>query len=139
MSEFAGDIISREAWEILESNPDAYLIDVRTDAEWNFVGVCDLSSIGKQALMVSWQRYPDMAVDQNFTDKIEAAIDDKNAPLFFLCRSGQRSKAAAIAMTAQNYGHCYNVVDGFEGQLDQASHRGTMSGWKHSGLPWAQR
>lgn len=135
---YAGDIDPREAWRILGEEPGAILVDVRTDAEWNFVGIPDLSSLGKQALLVAWQVYPGMARNAAFVDEVAAKAPEKGAPLLFICRSGARSRAAAEAMTAAGYGRCYNVATGFEGDLDGTRHRGAVNGWKVQGLPWAQ-
>jgi len=138
---YAGDIGPDETWERLKSDAHAQLVDVRTDAEWNFVGVPDLSALNRQTLLCEWQRFPP-ASNPNFTAEVEAALKQTNyrkgSPLFFLCRSGARSRAAAIAMTRLGYGPCFNVADGFEGALDQSKHRGSAAGWKASGLPWIQ-
>ena len=135
---YAGDIDPVEAWRILGEEPEAVLVDVRTDAEWNFVGVPDLSGLGKQAVLVAWQVYPAMTRNAAFADEVAAKVPARTAPLLFICRSGARSRAAAEAMTAAGYARCYNVAGGFEGALDGARHRGAVNGWKVRGLPWAQ-
>lgn len=135
---YAGDVKSWEAWQVLATDPRAVLVDVRTEAEWGFVGVPVLASVGKRAVMLSWQAYPGMAVDPRFAAKLEAAVPDRDASLYFICRSGNRSRAAAKAVTAAGYRHCFNVADGFEGDRDKERHRGQASGWKAAGLPWAQ-
>jgi rhodanese-related sulfurtransferase len=138
---YAGDLGPRETWEGLTNDPHAQLIDVRTEAEWNFVGVPDLGPLNRQALLCEWQRFPP-AGNPNFSGEVAEALNQTNyrkgSALFFLCRSGARSRAAAIAMTQMGYGPCFNVADGFEGSLDQARHRGSAAGWKASGLPWIQ-
>jgi len=139
MREYAGDIPPTKAWEILANDQRAALIDVRTLPEWNFVGVPDLSGLNKNASLISWQNYPDMARNDEFEKAVEALRRAKDAPLLFLCRSGARSRAAAIAMTAQGYKTCYNIAEGFEGDIDNAHHRGSKNGWKVAGLPWVQR
>ena len=139
MSGLAGEIEARDAWKILEQDKDAILIDVRTDAEWAFVGLPDLSPLGKTVVRLSWQAFPDMAVDPAFCDKLESLGLPRNAPLLFMCRSGARSRAAAEAMAARGYARCYNVADGFEGDPDEHRHRGTINGWKAAGLPWIQQ
>ncbi len=135
---YAGDVTPADAWRLLTEDPKGQLVDVRTTAEWNFVGVPDLSGLGRGAHMVEWQNYPTMAVNPGFVADVEAAAADKAAPIFFLCRSGARSRAAAIAMTQAGYTHAYNIVGGFEGDLDGQRHRGGSNGWKASGLPWRQ-
>jgi rhodanese-related sulfurtransferase len=135
---YAGDLTPDEAWRLLSGDRDAALIDVRTAPEWAFVGVPDLAGLGRQAAFVSWQVFPDMNVNPDFAAEIVDAVPGKGAPVLFLCRSGGRSKAAAIAMTERGYTRCYNVLEGFEGVLDGAAHRGTTGGWKVRGLPWKQ-
>ena len=139
MSGLAGEIEARDAWRILEQDKDAVLIDVRTDAEWAFVGVANLGAMGKTAVHLSWQLYPDMTVDAQFCDKLERVGMSHDTPLLFMCRSGARSRAAAQAMAARGFSRCYNIADGFEGDCDEQNHRGTINGWKAADLPWAQQ
>lgn len=139
MRDYAGDIPPTKAWEILTNDRRAALIDVRTVPEWNFVGVPDLSGLNKNVALISWQNFPDMARNDEFETAVEALGVAKDSPLLFLCRSGARSRAAAIAMTARGYKACYNVAEGFEGDVDAAHHRGSKNGWKVAGLPWVQR
>ncbi len=135
---YSGDISVEEAWRRLGDETSAVLVDVRTAAEWNFVGAPDLSGIGKQAVRVSWQTLPKMEKNAAFVEEVRAQTSDTNASLLFLCRSGARSQAAAIAMTAAGYSKCFNVAGGFEGDLDGDRHRSVTGGWKAAGLPWSQ-
>ncbi|MBI5164192.1 MAG: rhodanese-like domain-containing protein [Magnetospirillum sp.] len=135
---YAGEITPAEAWRILTEVPAARLIDVRTQAEWVYVGVPDLAPLGKEVALVSWQLFPAMTVNAGFAAQLSGVAGDRAAPLLFLCRSGVRSKAAAELMTSLGYGRCYNVTDGFEGPHDDTRHRGGKAGWKASGLPWVQ-
>ena len=135
---YAGDITPTEAWEILNARPEAVLIDVRTPAEWAYVGLPDLSAIGKQPLLIPWALFPSMTINADFGAEVESAMANRDAPLVFICRSGGRSRAAAIAMTARGYTSCYNVASGFEGDPDSQRHRGRISGWKVEDLPWVQ-
>ncbi|MEQ8380095.1 rhodanese-like domain-containing protein [Parvibaculum sp.] len=137
---YAGDVTPSEAWRVLEANPQAVLVDVRTRAEWSFVGLPDLSGLGKEPVMMEWQQFPTMAVNAGFAADLSSALGAarRNAPVLFLCRSGARSKAAAIAMTAVGFGNCFNIAGGFEGDLDGERHRGRHNGWKAAALPWAQ-
>ena len=135
---FAGDIPVEEAWAVLRDESDATLIDVRTDAEWSYVGVPDLTGLGKQPLLVSWQRFPDMAINAEFIEMLHRAGLSLDAANLFICRSGVRSRAAALAMAAEGFSRCYNVAEGFEGDKDASQHRGTTGGWKAAGLPWIQ-
>jgi rhodanese-related sulfurtransferase len=135
---YAGDLSPSQAWNILKEHPAAVLVDVRTPAEWNYVGIPDLSGLGKQPMFVPWVSFPTMEVNPNFAEQLENAGLDRDAPLLFICRSGARSRSAAIAMTARGFRRCYNVGSGFEGDADRSRHRGTVSGWKVEGLPWVQ-
>ena len=136
---YAGDLSATDAWALLQSDPAAQLVDVRTVAEWSFVGLPDLAGIGRQVHCVEWQSYPSMAQNPSFVAQAGAAIGSrKDAPVLLLCRSGGRSRAAAMAMTAAGYEQAYNVAGGFEGDLDKNSHRGGANGWKAAGLPWRQ-
>lgn len=137
--DYAGDVRPQQAWSEIRENPDAQLVDVRTRAEWAYVGLPDLAESGKQPLLVEWQVFPSMQVNESFVDQMRETGARPGQPLYFLCRSGARSRAAAIAMTKAGYGPCYNVADGFEGNLDEDGHRGTKEGWKAEGLPWLQK
>jgi Rhodanese-related sulfurtransferase len=138
MTAYAGDISPSEAWERLTSDPKAKLVDVRTQAEWVYVGIPDLTPLGKQPLLVSWQVFPAMTRNEAFAEQLKSQGVQPDDTVLFLCRSGVRSKAAAELVTSLGYTAAYNVLDGFEGQLDSARHRGTAGGWKAAGLPWAQ-
>ncbi len=140
--DFRGDISVDKAWKMLATDPDATLIDVRTAAEWAYVGVPVLEDLGKSPIFVEWQSFPAGNLTETFPSELVAALDQrgigKDAPLLFLCRSGSRSRSAAIAMAAVGYANCFNVGPGFEGPLDGDRHRNTVSGWRMSGLPWSQ-
>jgi len=139
MSEYEGDLTPAQAWELLLSNPAAILVDVRTEAEWRFVGVPDSSDTGREPVFIEWVNYPEGARNPHFVDQLrEAGIAaETGAPLVFLCRSGQRSIGAATAATAAGMGPAYNVLEGFEGAPGADGHRG-VTGWKAAGLPWRQ-
>lgn len=139
---YAGDVVPETAWQALRNGKDAVLVDVRSQAEWTFVGVPDLRPLGKSPLLVEWQRYPGMSVNQSFVAELTQELRKRGAtemtPVYFLCRTGGRSRAAAEAMTAAGFSACYNVSGGFEGEADGDQHRGLISGWKAQGLPWFQ-
>ena len=135
---YAGDVSPAEAWALLARESGAVLVDVRSAPEWSFVGVPDLSSIGKKTVLVQWQTYPEMKANPDFAAALRAAGVTPERSVIFLCRSGARSKSAAIAMTAAGYSICYNLAGGFEGPHDPQRHRGAISGWKAAGLPWTQ-
>lgn len=139
---YRSDLSSPEAWETLAADPSAQLIDVRTHAEWTFVGLPDLAAVGRTPLLVEWQRYPDMSFNHRFVDELAALLAAAGAgpetPLLFLCRSGARSAAAARLFTQEGHSACCNIADGFEGPPDAEGRRGRVAGWKASGLPWRQ-
>jgi rhodanese-related sulfurtransferase len=136
------DVPVEEAWARLEKDPGSVLIDVRTRAEWTFVGLPDLGKIGKRVLTVEWQTSPDSKIDAGFPERLTAVLDaagaTKDSEVLFICRSGARSRMAAEAMAGVGYRQCRNVADGFEGPLDAGRHRGQVAGWKAAGLSWAQ-
>jgi rhodanese-related sulfurtransferase len=135
---YAGDVTSRQAWDSLSENKRAVLVDVRTRPEWSYVGLPQLDAIGKRVLLVSWQRFPALDLNPQFAEELAAHQIGKDDPIYFICRSGVRSRAAAEAATANGYKRCFNVADGFEGPRDGEGHRGRLAGWKASGLPWVQ-
>ncbi len=113
-------------------------MDVRTDAEWCYVGLPDLAEAGKQTVLLSWQFYPSGNVNRDFVQGLRDAGLAPGMPLYFICRSGVRSLAAAREAAAAGFGPCFNVACGFEGDVDANGHRGTCDGWKAEGLPWRQ-
>ena len=139
---YAGDILAVDAYSLLRGDSTSVLIDVRTQAEWTYVGAPDIQALGKTPLFLEWQSYPSMAVNANFTGRLEALLQsggvERGASLLFLCRSGARSRHAATAMTSAGWAPCFNVSDGFEGSLGDSRRRGGVSGWKAGGLPWTQ-
>lgn len=133
---YAGDITPQQSWKLLSENPDAVLVDVRTDAEWKWVGVPDLTGLGREVVFVEWNTA--QGRNENFVaDLIAAGVTPGERPVIFLCRSGVRSISAAEAATAAGIAPSYNVLEGFEGQLDETGHRG-VTGWRAEGLPWKQ-
>jgi rhodanese-related sulfurtransferase len=137
---YAGDITPLEAWKLLSDNPHAVLVDVRTEAEWRFVGVPDLSSLGREVVYIEWNA-SDGTRNETFADELKErvppAAGDEERPVVFLCRSGNRSIGASEVATAMGIAPSYNILDGFEGQLDANGHRGE-TGWRALGLPWKQ-
>lgn len=135
---YAGDVMPQQAWDMLANDPQVLLVDVRCEPEWAFVGLPDLSSLGKQVLRASWQLYPTMQINDQFAQQLAAQGATPEHKLLMICRSGARSRSAAIAMTSLGFSECYNVAEGFEGDRDGNLHRGTVGGWKVAGLPWGQ-
>jgi rhodanese-related sulfurtransferase len=137
--DYAGDISAAEAWQQLQSDPKAQLVDVRTMAEWNFVGLPDLGAVGRKVHCVEWQSFPTGAQNPGFVAEASAALGaDTSAPVLLICRSGARSRAAAIALTRAGFEKAFNVAGGFEGDSDGEGHRGNINGWKAANLPWRQ-
>ena len=138
--DYAGDVSCQEAWDVLANDPVAILVDVRTQVEWQLIGKPDLSSIGKEPVYLQWVTM--QGVNANFVEELKAALMEHGAtqetPIFFLCQSGGRSKMSAMQCTAQGYRACYNIAEGFEGDLDEHQHRNSVSGWKVACLPWTQ-
>ena len=133
------DVAPEQAWQALADNPNAQMVDVRTDAEWTYVGLPELSGLDKRVLLVAWQAFPSGAANPLFVQQLAAAGLRSTDEVYFICRSGARSLAAAETAQAAGYGRVYNVADGFEGPPDEQGHRGGVAGWKASGLPWRQR
>ena len=128
---YKGALYPDEAYEILQSAPGAKLLDVRTRAELDWVGRVP------GAAEIEWVTYPGMKPNPHFIAQLEQQLD-KEALLLFMCRSGARSHHAAAAATQAGYGDCYNVLEGFEGDMDADEHRNTVGGWRVAGLPWEQ-
>lgn len=134
---YTADLTPSQAWELLQENPHAVLVDVRTQAEWSFVGVPDTSGIGRTTVFAEWNTFPEGTRNPKFLDQLAEAGITGEEPVLFLCRSGARSIAAAEAATAAGLGPAYNVLDGFEGATNTDGHRGD-TGWRAEGLPWKQ-
>jgi len=128
---YEGALTPREAYEVLGAAPGAHLIDVRTRAELDWVGRIP------GAVEIEWQSYPDNQFNVNFLAQLKKAVDPETL-LLFVCRSGKRSSLAARLATEAGFRGCYNVLEGFEGDKDARSQRGTLGGWRLAGLPWQQ-
>lgn len=128
---YEGALLPAEAQLILQEAPAAKLVDVRTRAEWEWVGFIPGS------VQIEWQTYPGGQANAHFMDALQQQVD-KESLVMFLCRSGARSHAAATTATQSGYLDCYNVLQGFEGDKDVNGHRNTVGGWRAAGLPWKQ-
>jgi rhodanese-related sulfurtransferase len=122
----------KQAWELMRQNGKAVIVDVRTKIEHGFVGH------PPGAVPIPWKEGPDWRLNPNFIDEVKQAVPDVEAPVLLLCRSGQRSQDAAVALEQAGYRHLVNIVEGFEGPLDDDKHRGNLGGWRFHGLPWEQ-
>lgn len=128
---YEGALYPGEAYEILLAAPGAKLVDVRSRAELDWVGRV-VNSVN-----IEWATYPGMRTNPHFLTQLEQQVD-KEALVLFICRSGTRSHHAAATATQAGYGDCYNVLEGFEGDMDAGKHRNTVGGWRAAGLPWEQ-
>lgn len=129
---YAGEVTPAEAFQLLQDNPAVRLIDVRTNAELDWVGRVQINP--NQHHAIQWNFYPNQR-NPEFLGEL-AKIAHKKTALLFLCRSGVRSAAAAQLASEHGYSHCYNILEGFEGDKDQQGHRKMVNGWCYAGLPW---
>ncbi|MFC4159877.1 rhodanese-like domain-containing protein [Chitinimonas lacunae] len=128
---YSGALTPDEAQTLREALPAAKLVDVRSHAEWQFVGH------PTDAVKVEWKTWPGMASNPHFLEQLRHQVDPEDI-LMFMCRSGARSHEAAVLAAAHGFAECYNVLEGFEGDRDEAGQRGRRNGWKARGLPWSQ-
>jgi len=132
-----------DTFELLTSDENTILIDVRTQEENNFAGIVDSSDFNQRMALIQWKCYPDMKMNQKFGDELDSILtknfkDKDQVKILFMCRSGARSDQAAYFTTTKGYHNCFNVISGFEGDHNENKQRGTVNGWKASNLPWIQ-
>ncbi len=130
---YAGAVTPQEAYALLQADPQVRLIDVRTNAERDWVG--KVSVPDSQHGAVQWSNWPGGVPNAHFISEL-GAIAGKDDVLLFLCRSGVRSRHAAKLATEHGYAHCYDILEGFEGDKDAQGHRKSVGGWCKAGLPW---
>jgi rhodanese-related sulfurtransferase len=128
---YAGLLLPAEAHQLLKEHPDAVLIDVRSKAEWDFVGRIP------GAVEIEWKSYPGMALNPKFAEQLASKVK-KDALAMFICRSGGRSHETASVAANAGFKSSFNVLEGFEGDRDGTGHRNTVGGWRAAGLPWSQ-
>ena len=128
---YSGALTPPEAWVVRQSLPQAVIVDVRSAAEWQFVGVVP------EAVRIELRTYPGMVPNAAFVEQLQQQVG-KDKALLFLCRSGARSDEAARLAAEAGYAEVYNILEGFEGDRDAEQHRGCVNGWKAHGLPWIQ-
>ncbi|MBK9217522.1 MAG: rhodanese-like domain-containing protein [Uliginosibacterium sp.] len=128
---YSGATTPAEAYEIIQRAPGARLVDVRTRAELDWVGRIP------GAVEIEWNTWPGGVPNPHFLTQLTRQVDQE-ALVLFICRSGARSHNAAMAAASAGYTACYNVLEGFEGDLDANGHRGAIGGWRHANLPWQQ-
>lgn len=124
-------LTSKQAYEFLKSNPESVLIDVRSEIEHLFVGHPENS------MLVPWVDGPDWEINPDFVAHVKKAAS-ANRPVVLICRSGKRSVDAGMALEKAGLTEVYNVLHGFEGDLNERHHRNSSNGWRFDGLPWAQ-
>jgi len=129
---YAGALLPAEAYALTQQVPAAKLVDVRTQAEWEYVGHIPGS------VLIEWNTFPNGQRNPAFLQELQAQVAKSDAPVMFLCRSGSRSHHAAVAATQAGYSNSYNVLEGFEGDKDANGHRNSVGGWRIGGLPWTQ-
>jgi rhodanese-related sulfurtransferase len=127
---YAGAVTPQEAWALHQSGA-ATIVDVRTQAEYEYVGHIP------DTVLVEWRKLGERTPDPQFIEKLGQAFPP-DRPLLFLCRSAQRSHNAAALAARSGFAQAYNILEGFEGDLDTEGHRGTLGGWRKAGLPWRQ-
>lgn len=131
---YAGAVTPVEAFELLQSNPDCILVDVRTNAERDWVGKVAIHDA--QHFAAQWSLYPGGTPNPDFLQQLAAITTNKNTVILFLCRSGVRSRHAAKLATENGYTQCFDILQGFEGDRDAHGHRKTIGGWCANDLPW---
>lgn len=130
---YAGAVTPAETWELIKANQRVHLIDIRTNAERDWIGRVDIAA--EQHFAVQWSLYPGAVPNPDFIAQLKAVSQPDDIQLF-LCRSGIRSRHAATLATQADYPNCFDILEGFEGDRDSAGHRKTVGGWCHAGLPW---
>lgn len=128
---YAGALLPAEGHELMQTLPEARLVDVRTRAELEWVGQIPGS------IAVEWNTWPGGRRNLDFIAEFEALVD-RAAIVMLLCRSAVRSHHAAIALSQCGYEHAYNILQGFEGDKDPSGQRNRLGGWRAAGLPWKQ-
>lgn len=137
-------IAATDAFNLLQKEKNSVLVDVRTFEEFNFVGTADPIEFNGRMILSPWKLTMTMRENPDFAQNLEETLNKlfgekaKEAKIFFLCRSGGRSDAAARFMNSLGYNNCFNISGGFEGDINNAGQRGTISGWKSEKLPWKQ-
>ena len=131
---YAGAVTPKEAWALLQDDQSIVLVDVRTNAERDWVGRVQIPDA--QHHTVQWSLYPGGTPNPDFMAQLTNAVPNKDTPILFLCRSGVRSQHGAKLATEHGYSHCYNILQGFEGDKDAHGHRKTVGGWCSADLPW---
>lgn len=138
--EYGGDVTCVDAHRAATNNRMSTIIDVRTKHEWQTIGIPFLENGQNSIGFIEWQKFPEMQFNDTFVADVEKFISAKGAsksdPIYLLCRTGGRSKNAAIALTQAGFTQAKNILSGFEGVPDENGERGTIEGWQFNKLPW---
>lgn len=126
---YAGALTPEEAFEVMQNNSQAVLVDVRTKAELDLVGRIP------NAIHIEWASYPGMVANPNFSAQFQSIVP-QDACVIFMCRTGGRSHNAANVAASLGYNNAFNMLEGFEGEANAFNQRTLINGWKHAGLPW---
>ncbi len=130
---YAGAVTPQEAYALLQSDAKVKLVDVRTNAERDWIGRVNVAP--EQQVAVQWNLYPGSTPNPDFLSQL-AQVADKDTVLLFLCRGAVRSRHAAKLATENGYANSFDVLEGFEGEKDADGHRKNVNGWCKAGLPW---
>lgn len=129
----------KQAWQLIQDEPKALLVDVRSQMEFLFIG----HPVG--AIHIPWIDEPDWNINPHFAAEVRKLVlggldhrSGHSVPVLLICRSGKRSQEAGELLTKEGFTQVYNIEDGFEGELDDSHHRSTLAGWRFEGLPWEQ-
>ena len=126
-------LLPKETWALLQQQPDALFVDVRMEIESQYVGR------PPGVINIPWYEYPALKPDpQSFVQAVEKLAKSKDQTVVLICRSGVRTVDAGIALEKAGFTNVVNVLDGFEGELDDNDQRGREGGWRFEGLPWTQ-
>lgn len=126
------DLLPEQAYRFLQDNPESLFVDVRSEAGHLFVG----RPAG--AILIEWIDSTTWEINPDFVTHVKRAAGNTGRPLVLICRSGRRSAEAGRVLENEGFSEVYNVLHGFEGELDDRHHRGTINGWRHDDLPWVQ-
>ena len=131
------NLLPKIAVERLQNNPQALFVDVRSKAEFKYVGYPENS------ILIPWIDDPDWEPNpEAFSDAVMQELDGRenllNTEIILICRSGFRSNEALKCLENKGFTQVSHVASGFEGDLDENDHRGNLNGWRHDGMPWSQ-
>lgn len=127
---YSGELVPREAFDLLSLDPATVLVDVRSRAELELVGYVP------NAIHIEWAFYPGMLANTDFAAQLASQVNI-GVSIIFMCRTGGRSHQAAVVAQQLGYEQVYNMLEGFEGDTNSLKQRTQLNGWKYAGLPWS--